>query len=522
MLRQKEILALLQEGKSQRAICTEAHCSKSTVSSLKKKADDTGRSLGELLVLSDGELETILGMQQQTASEDSRKAELERMMPDIMKRLSRKHAHVQYVYEDYYMKECPDGYKYTQFKKYVREYRQKHDVSYHNVYEPGKEWQIDFAGDPLWIVDRQTGERQKLTVLVCVMPYSNLPFMMALPKATTEWFYHGLNKGLEFMDALPAVAKSDNMKQWVTKSDRYCPSFSDANEEWCLYYGIEPTACRVRQPRDKGPVEGAVNQLYKYVYARIEKEVFHSLSAINDRILELLDEYCSLPFKGSTRWDIFQRYEKPAMRPLPETMHTLRFRKEVKLGSSYHVCVGKERHFYSVPFKYVGQMVKVLWDVTCVEVFVGSERVCRHDRSMVPYGYSTDPSHMPDKHKAYEEQKEVNAATLTAWAGNIGPSVRWAVEHILSNTTFPQQAYGRCSGILALARKYGRSRLERVCAMLREESCTPNYGTIRTMLRNNRDMGNSDHEVCSRTPYNENVRGAAAYQSVTKKGGRHE
>ena len=43
------------------------------------------------------------------------------------------------------------------------------------------------------------------------------------------------------------------MKQWVTKSDRYSPTFSDANVEWGFYYGIATTACRVRSPQgDKG------------------------------------------------------------------------------------------------------------------------------------------------------------------------------------------------------------------------------------------------------------------------------
>ena len=525
MLRQKLILQLLQEGMPQGAICAEVQCSKSTVSRLKQKAGDTGRSIGELLQLPDDEFVTIFGLQESAGTADPRKEELLRMMPEILRRLGQRHAHMQYVYDDYYSKEHPEGYKYTQFKKYVKEYRERHDYSYHNTYEPGKEWQIDFAGDALWLTDRKTGERQKLAVLVCVMPYSNLPFMMAMPKATTEWFYHGLNKGLEFMGALPAVAKSDNMKQWVTKSDRYSPSFSEANESWCAYYGIEPTACRVRKPRDKGPAEGAVNQLYKYVYPRIEGETWYSLDAINGRILELLDEYCSQPYKGSTRREIFERYEKPQMKPLPATMYRFRYRKEVKLTGTYHVCVGAERHMYSVPFKYVGQMVKVFWDVEHVEVFAGTERVARHDRSMVPYGHSTKAEHMPEKHKAWEQAKEVNAATLTDWAAHIGPSVKWAVEYILTHTTFPQQAYGRCSGVLALARKYGRTRLEHVCAMMRESSGVASYGSIRNMLRNNRDIGDSSGESYSRIPHNDNVRGASAYTSVTEmeeKGGSHE
>jgi len=360
MLRQREILGLLNQGMSRKNICATVHCSKRDVSEVSKTARDTGMSHGELLALSDSELLTVLDPQASSPAEDPRKMELEAMMPDIIRRLKSKHATMQFVHETFYKKLCPDGYGYTQFKLHLQKYRESHDYSYHNDYEPGEQMQIDFAGDTLYQTDRMTGESQKLVVLVTVMPYSNLPFMMAMPKATTEWFFHGLNKALEFMGALPKEAKSDNMKQWVSKSERYSLTLSDGTVEWASYYGIEPTACRVRQPRDKGPVESAVNHLYHYVYARIENDIHYELSDINNRIWELLDEYCSLPYKGSTRWEIFEKYEKPNMRPLPEEMYRFRMRKEVKLGASYHVCVGTERHFYSVPCKYVGQMVKVM------------------------------------------------------------------------------------------------------------------------------------------------------------------
>ena len=84
----------------------------------------------------------------------------------------------------------------------------------------------------------------------------------------------------------------------MTKSERYSLTLSDGTVEWATYYGIEPTACRVRQPRDKGPVESAVNHLYHYIYARIENDTFYELDDINSRIWELLDEYCSLSYKA--------------------------------------------------------------------------------------------------------------------------------------------------------------------------------------------------------------------------------
>lgn len=518
MLRLRQILQMLGNGTPHTDICGIVHCSKRAVSGYRKIASTTGKCIEELLAMADSELETIFMPPKAVLNDDGRKQELERMMPEIIKRLGRKHANVQFVFEDYYHKECPTGYGYTQFKKYVSSYRERNDYSYHNVYEPGEEWQIDFAGDALFLTDRLTKVKQKQVVLVCVMPYSNLPFMMAMPNATTEWFFHGLNKGLEFMGAVPHTAKSDNMKQWVTKSDRYSLTFSDANVEWAMYYGLEPTACRVRKPRDKGPVEGAVNQLYKYVYARLEGEEFYTLEALNGRIFELLEEYCSLPFKGSTRWEIFQKYEKAEMNPLPEQMYRLRMRKEVKLSSTYHVCVGSERHFYSVPFKYVGQKVKVMWDVQSVEVYVGMECACMHRRSLIPYGYSTEKSHMPENHTAYEHRKEQNAATLIERGARIGQSVEWAITDILQHTTFPQQAYGKCNGLLALAKKYGRSRLEHACMMMKEETDVASYKALCNMLKNNRDLASAEEESISRTPFNDNVRGASAYTSISLPG----
>ena len=110
MLRTKQILQLLSDGLSQNKICAEVKCSKRLVSAVKKRSDESGKAIGELLMLPDDEFKTIFMPGEQTPpKEDDRKAELDRMMPEILKRLNRKHAHLKYVYDDYYSKECPKG-----------------------------------------------------------------------------------------------------------------------------------------------------------------------------------------------------------------------------------------------------------------------------------------------------------------------------------------------------------------------------------------------------------------------------
>lgn len=94
----RQILQLLGDGMSQSKICAEVHCSKRTVSEASKLAGASGKGIGELLLLSDAELETVFPPGGEDASENVRKAQLAAMMPEIIKRLSRRHVHVQYVY----------------------------------------------------------------------------------------------------------------------------------------------------------------------------------------------------------------------------------------------------------------------------------------------------------------------------------------------------------------------------------------------------------------------------------------
>ena len=523
MMKLRRIIQMLSEGYSQNEICRETSSSKTTVSGYKKMADGTKLSYRELLLMENSELEALLQPKLAALPPDPRKAELEALMPEVMKRLSKRYATVELVHQDFYLKQCPGGYGYTQFNKHVKAWREAHDLSYHNVYIAGEQWQIDFAGDSLWLTSRRTGELTKVVVLVCVMPYSELPFLMALPDATTDWFFHGLNKGLEFMGALPKIAKSDNMKQWVAKSDRYCPSLSDACMEWANHYHIGITACRVRKPRDKGPVESAVNQLYQYAYARIQYEVFYTLDELNTRLWELLWEYANKPFKGRTRWQIFTEDEKPNMNPLPAEMHRFRHRKTVTLGSSYHVCVGSERHMYSVPYNHVGRMVTVMWDMEYVEVFLGTMRLCVHRRSYEAYGYTTDKNHMPESHKAYERSREYNAAALIERAGFIGQSMKWVVETMLSKTRFPQQAYMHCNAALALVKEYGCDRLEHACQMMKTETSTASLKVLSNILKNSRDLAGREGDAMTSLASGDDVRGEAHYARIVgRKEGANE
>ena len=151
---------MLSDGKSLNAICKETHSSKTTVSNYKKLVEGTKLPYVELLEKSDSELEQLLSSQFSKPSEDARKAPLQEMMPEIIKRLGKRYANIQLVYEEFYLKQEGEHYGYTQFKSYVQSYVEAHSYSYHNTYIPGEEWQIDFAGDALYLTGKPPIQRK--------------------------------------------------------------------------------------------------------------------------------------------------------------------------------------------------------------------------------------------------------------------------------------------------------------------------------------------------------------------------
>jgi hypothetical protein len=333
--------------------------------------------------------------------------------------------------------------------------------------------------------------------------------------AVMENLFYGLSKAFACFGGVPETVKTDNMKQWVKKASRYEPAFTQATEEWCLHYNVHPEATRAGKPADKGSIEGFVNKLYQFVYARIRDEVFDTLEGLNTRIYELMDEFnCrGIQKKGCNRYDLFNQEEKPLLKPLPEEPYRFRYRKEFTVSSSYHVPVGSEIHSYSIPYAYVSQKARVVWDMETVEIYVSNKRVAIHKRSFVPYGYTTQDDHMPPNHLAYKRSKEYNAAAMHRRALLIGGKTTEAIDRILASRNFPQQSYKACQGVFSLVSRYGEKRMEAACEYILSQTSSINYTIIRNVLVKNLDKAASeaDDRMTTVTLTGDEVRGADEY-----------
>ncbi|WP_439652054.1 Mu transposase domain-containing protein, partial [Membranihabitans maritimus] len=299
------------------------------------------------------------------------------------------------------------------------------------------------------------------------MPHTQHSFAIALSSQKVADFVYGLNQALLFFGRLPKVILCDNLKSYVTRADKYEPDFNALCVQLATYYQIDLQATRVRKPKDKASVENLVSTIYNRIYGPLRNEVFHSPSALNAGILQSLKDHNNRPYqqKPGCRSSEFQSVEWPEMKALPPDLFEIKKTTRSKVRRDYHVFIGEEKNYYSVPFQYVGRESTIVYTSRNVEVFIGPQRVATHTRLLYRnlYRYQTDPAHMPRSHTEWKKARGFNAAYYIDKAAQIGPSTRWAIESVIRSVGHPPQSFNICRGIFRLVDTYSAQRLEQAC-----------------------------------------------------------
>jgi transposase len=202
----------------------------------------------------------------------------------------------------------------------------------------------------------------------------------------------------------------------------------------------------------------------RWIVARLRNETHFSLASLNERIGELLENLNDRMMRryGESRRQLFERIDRPALRPLPTTRFVFGQWKSAGVNLDYHVDI--EGHYYSVPFQLAnerGVRVDVRYTATTVEIFRKGRRVASAARSYVRGGYTTNPEHMP---KAHRDHAEWTPTRMIKWAGTVGAKAAELVTAIMEERPHPEQGYRASLGILRLERRYGGARLEAACA----------------------------------------------------------
>lgn len=509
MLNIRHILRLHSQNQTTSEIIVQTGIHNLTLKKIIKDFKTSKLSFQEISELSDKDLEDLF--ERPIESQQSEKLKtLYNLFPEIDKELKRKGVTKALLWEEYKRKH-PDGAGRSQFLFHFSQWKARKIPIMRQNHKAGDKLFIDFAGEKLFIKEKESGKDKPVEVFVAVLGASQLTYVEAVMTQRKEDFISACENSLHFFGGVPAAIVPDNLRSAVTKSDKYEPTINETFADFAEHYNTTILPTRAYRPTDKAVVENTVKIVYTRIYAKLRDRVFYSMETLNESILIALAEHNNqiLTGKDYSRRQQFEEIEKSTLLSLPAMRYEFKKQLYATVAKNGHVALSLDKHHYSVPFSCIGKRVKIMFTSYNVEVFHNYERVAIHKRTQSPYKYTTDREHLPPAHRFVAEME---SDRLLIKADEIHKDVKLCITKVLEMKQHLEKSYKICSGILNLSKKYGNERLIKACQRALNFDIY-NYKTIRKILENGLDV--SEEDDCNtelEMPKHDNIRGSDYYK----------
>ncbi len=413
-----------------------------------------------------------------------------------------------------YKQKHPEGFQYSQFCYHFQGWKNASEVRMHINHKAGDKMFVDYTGDKLTYFDRKRGKEIPVETFVAILGASELTYAEgSVSQEKEEWIRSNERAFWYFGGASDAIVP-DNLLSAVKHADRYEPEINPDFADFAEYYGSVIIPARVREARDKALVENAVRLVYQRIYAPLRNRTFYSLGELNEAIRDLLEKHNNIAFQRLkiSRRELFEKVEQKALKPLPAERYPMKTTKRVTVQFNYHAELREDLHYYSVPHylyrKEPKTKVNMVYDDRIVALYYDNIRIAQHKRDREPNGYTTNPDHMPEKHRAYVGW---SPERFQKWARSIGGEVAQVIEKVLKSRKHSEQAFKVCMGILSMAKKYGDARLNKACRQANQFG-TCSFKRIENMIK--LGLEEEKHpklELILTIPEHENIRGSKYY-----------
>lgn len=507
----KQLLLLHDQGKKIKYIARSLGISRNTVKSYLARIHDLKLSAQHLLTVDDPELEHILSGGN-PAYKDERFEYIKSKLDYYQQQLKIKGVTRKLLWEEY-LQEVPSGYGLTQFCFHLKQQLLARKPSMVLQHESGEKLFIDFAGHKLSYIDIETGELIQCPVFVACLPYSDYAFAVVVRSQGIDDFIYALRQCLEFMGGCPKILVPDNLKSAIIKANRYEPDINRALEDFCNHYGITVLPARVGSPRDKALVENQVKLVYNRVYARIRKEQFFDLHTLNEAVLDKIKKHnqTRMQKKPYCREERFLSMEKGKLLPLPESQYEIKYYRELTVAQNNHIYLAIDRDYYSVPYKWTGEKVKVIYTRSVVRIYARGEMAAIHPRDYTIGGYSSIPEHLCSHHQHYLKR---SPSYYMERAEKISDPLLQIMQALFDGGRPAEQNYRTCDGLLSIHRKTTQEIFDAACSSALEFRCY-SYKYILGLVQKLQKNGLPEKETFTPLPEHENIRGRDYYNQLS-------
>lgn len=400
--------------------------------------------------------------------------------------------------------------KYSRFCYHLQQYLKSKHPSMVMLHQPGDKMFIDFAGDKLHYIDRDTGKPVAVEVLLLTLGYSNYTLAIGLPSQAKEHFIEGLVQLITTLGGVTSAIVPDNFKSAITTSDRYDPQINESFLDMANYYGMVVLPARPAKPKDKAKVEVHVNIVYQQAYSRMRNMKFYSLEELNGALMGKIKDLNESIMQdyGVSRRVLMERDEQQILKPLPKEPYCLIRQLKSTVLQNGHVKIKSIGKYLSVPYHLIGQKVTVLLSNGIARIYHERECIATHILTKGSL-YITKTDHLASVHQKY--LNNLSPEILKQKALAVGSEAETLIAAVLARAQHPEQAYKTCQGIMALQFSCDRKKFLLCC----KTAVANNLISLRYM----RHLVPSPHvtlkdERSAQTslPLHQNIRGPENYQ----------
>jgi len=507
----KQLLQMHRQGMGRKQIARALGISKTTVKSYLDKVETGKLDIDRLLEMDDPLVEGQFHAGN-PSYKDPRYLYLESRLNYYAGELSRTGV-TKYLLWQEYRDECTGGgYAYTQFCYHLNQLMVARMPSAVLVHQPGEKLYVDFCGDTLEYIDRESGEIIRCPVFVACLPFSDYCFAWVCRNQSDDEFVEALIACLSHLGGVPRVLVPDNLKAAVIRANRYHPELNRLLEDFANYYGIVVLPARVGKPRDKALCENQVKLLYSRVYAHLRNRQFFDLWSLREAVAEKVREHnqTRMQAKPYCRQERFLAEERPTLAPLPEEPFQIKCYRWYTVARNGHVQLSEDRHYYSVPYQWTGQRVLVSYTTTMVYIHARGDCVATHIRNYAPGCYTSVKEHLPSHHQHWLQR---SPDYYLEQAGKKSSKLVRFFEGIFAGNRPPEHHYRSCDGLLNLERKTPADIFQRALDIALENRMY-SYRSMMNLIQN--DAANRLAPTTPKTlPQHENIRGKEYYKQLT-------
>ncbi|EZT14098.1 hypothetical protein W432_00863 [Staphylococcus aureus VET0102R] len=282
--------------------------------------------------------------------------------------------------------------KYTILREYCKNKKQNETkkATIRVETNPGIAAQVDWKED--MVMHDKFGRAYQFNIFLYVLHYSKMKYITLTWDRKQDTLFECLKDAFEYTEGVPKEIWFDNMRTVVDRPRTQYKKvvFNNLFYQFSKDANFEPIACRPYRPQTKGSVES----LAKFVEQRLRPYDYEFYDAVE--LIELVDDLCHelnhLEISQATEQrpiDVFNYEEKEHLNFFNAKLLDTYIENECIRIVSKEPMINFRKGKYSVPTKYIGEEVQVIFNNSTDEllIYYDGELIRRHNLSERKFNY---------------------------------------------------------------------------------------------------------------------------------------